>query len=273
MKVVLFCGGFGTRLREHSETIPKPMVCIGSRPILWHLMRYYAHFGHNEFILCLGYRGDLIKQFFLNYDECLSNDFVFARGGRDVQLFKRDIDDWKITFADTGLQANIAERLKAVEPYLDDDEMFLANYADGLSDLDLNAYIENFKRQSAAVAGFIAVRPSYNSFHMVSLGPNDYVADIRDMKSSDVWINGGYFVLRREIFDFIHQGDELAAETFRRLVGKQALYAQRHTGFWQCMDTLKDKMVFDDMAAKGETPWTLWQNGDGAPRRAPRRRV
>ena len=271
MKVVLFCGGFGTRLREHSETIPKPMVCIGSRPILWHLMRYYAHFGHKEFILCLGYRGDLIKQYFLNYDESLSNDFVFSRGGRDVQLFNRDIDDWKITFADTGLQSNIAERLKAVKHYLDGDEMFLANYADGLSDVDLNTYIDNFKGQSA-VASFVAVRPSYYSFHMVSFGPGDYVADIRDMQSSDVWINGGYFILRREIFDHIQPGDELAAETFRRLVGKQALVSQRHQGFWQCMDTLKDKMMFDDMVARGETPWTLWQNGRPTGPRVPGRR-
>ena len=271
MKVVLFCGGLGTRLREHSDTIPKPMVCIGSRPILWHLMRYYAHFGHREFILCLGYRGDVIKQYFLNYDEALSNDFVLARGGRDIQIFKRDIDDWKITFVDTGLNANIAERLKAVEHYLDDDQVFLANYADGLSDLDLNAYIDNFKGQHA-VASCIAVRPSYYSFHMMSLAPDGYVADIRDMKSSDVWINGGYFILRREIFDHMQPGDELAAETFRRLVGKQALVSHRHQGFWQCMDTLKDKMMFDDMAARGEMPWALWQNGRAtAPRPAARR--
>src|SRR5262245_33006689 len=265
MKVVLFCGGFGTRLREHSETIPKPMVCIGARPMMWHLMKYYAHFGHREFILCLGHRGDLIKQYFLNYDECLSNDFVFSRGGRDVQLFNRDIDDWKITFADTGVHSNIAERLKAVERYLDGEEMFLANYSDGLSDLDLNTYIENFKRESA-IAGFVAVQPNY-TFHMVSFGEGDYVAEIRDMKKSDVWINGGFFVLRREIFDFIQPGDELAAETFRRLVGKQALMGQRHHGFWACMDTLKDKMMFDDMAARGDTPWAVWQNGHDQSRR------
>jgi glucose-1-phosphate cytidylyltransferase len=263
MKVVLFCGGFGTRLREHSETIPKPLVCVGDHPILWHIMKYYAHFGHKEFILCLGYRGELIKQYFLNYDERLSNDFVLSGGGRDIQLFKRDIDDWRITFAETGLHSNIAERLKAVEHYLDGDKMFLANYADGLSDLDLNTYIENFKRQSA-VASFVAVRPDAYTFHMVSFGENDCVADIRDMKSSDLWINGGYFVLRREIFDFIQPGDELVAETFRRLADKQALVGQRHHGFWQCMDTLKDKRMFDDMADRGATPWTVWQNGPAA---------
>jgi glucose-1-phosphate cytidylyltransferase len=262
MKVVLFCGGFGTRLREHSETIPKPMVCIGTRPILWHLMRYYAHFGHREFILCLGYRGDLVKQYFLNYDECLSNDFVLSAGGRDVRLFRRDIEDWRITFADTGLHSNIAERLRAVEHYLDGDEIFLANYSDGLSDLHLPSYIENFERQQA-IAGFLSVRPHY-TFHMVSFGDGDVVADIRDMRRSDVWINGGFFILRREIFDCIQSGDELAEETFQRLVGKHALVSQKHHGFWACMDTLKDKKMFDDMAARGHTPWALWENGHGA---------
>jgi glucose-1-phosphate cytidylyltransferase len=260
MKVVLFCGGFGTRLREHSETIPKPMVCIGSRPILWHLMRYYAHFGHRQFILCLGYRGDLIKQYFLNYDECLSNDFVLTRGGRDVRLFQRDIEDWEITFADTGLHANIGQRLKAVEHYLDGEEMFLANYSDGLSDLHLPSYIEHFERERA-IGSFISVRPNY-TFHMVSFGPDSLVADIRDMRKADVWINGGFFVFRREIFDYIQPGDELVEEPFERLVGKRALVTQKHLGFWACMDTLKDKKTFDDMAAVGRTPWALWQNRD-----------
>ena len=257
MKVVLFCGGFGTRLREHSETIPKPMVGIGPRPMLWHIMKYYAHFGHRDFILCLGYRGDLIKQYFLNYDEALSNDFVLTRGGRDVHVLQRDIDDWRITFADTGLHANIAERLKAVEHYLDGEEMFLANYADGLSDLDLAAYVETFRRHNA-IGSFVAVRPNY-TFHIVSLGEDNLVTDISDMKKSNVWINGGYFVLRREIFDYIQPGDELAQETFQRLAAKQALIAQKHDGFWACMDTLKDKKMFDDMAASGQTPWAVWQ--------------
>jgi len=133
MKVVLFCGGLGTRLREYSETIPKPMANIGYRPILWHLMKYYAHFGHTEFILCLGYRGDLIKQYFLDYNECLSNDFELSGGGKHVRLYGRDIDQWKITFADTGLHSNIGQRLKAVQRYLGDDPIFLANYSDGLA--------------------------------------------------------------------------------------------------------------------------------------------
>src|SRR5713101_1065274 len=137
MKVVLFCGGLGMRLREYSENIPKPMVTIGYRPILWHVMKYYAHFGHKDFILCLGYRADSIKNYFLNYDECLSNDFVLSRGGKNVELIHTDAHDWKITFADTGINSNIGQRLKAAEKYLKGEEVFLANYTDGLSDLHL----------------------------------------------------------------------------------------------------------------------------------------
>src|SRR5262252_10392860 len=159
MKVVLFCGGLGTRLREYSETVPKPIVNIGYRPILWHLMKYYAHFGHTEFILCLGYRGDLIKHYFLTYDECLSNDFELSGSGKEVRLYGRDIQDWKITFAETGLHANIGQRLRAVQRYLDDDTVFLANYSDGLSDLPLKEYLEEFNRRDK-VASLVCVRPS-----------------------------------------------------------------------------------------------------------------
>ena len=135
MKVVLFCGGLGTRLREYSDTIPKPLVNIGQRPIIWHLMRYYAHFGHKDFVLCLGYRGDMIKEYFLNYNECMSNDFTLRNGGKDIELFQSDIQDWNITFIDTGLASNIGQRLMRVKDYLKDEECFLANYSDGLSDL------------------------------------------------------------------------------------------------------------------------------------------
>ena len=137
MKVVLFCGGLGTRLREYSENIPKPMVNIGYRPIIWHVMKYYAHYGHTDFILCLGYRGDVLKQYFLNYEECLSNDFELSQGGRELKLYSRDIEHWNISFVDTGLYSNIGQRLKKVERYLDGEEVFLANYTDGLSDLPL----------------------------------------------------------------------------------------------------------------------------------------
>jgi glucose-1-phosphate cytidylyltransferase len=253
MKVVLFCGGLGTRLREHSETIPKPLVGIGYRPIVWHLMRYYASFGHNEFILCLGYRGDAIREYFLNYNEAMSNDFTLSEGGRQIELHKRDLDNWRITFVDTGLHSNIGERLVAVREYLKGQDVFLANYSDGLSDIPLDKMIEKF-RSSDAVASFAAVS-AWSSFHSVRLGENDYVSELTAVRDRDFLINGGFFVLRQQIFDFIEAGDELVEAPFQRLIAARKLLAYKHSGFWRAMDTLKDKIAFDRMNAAGDLPW------------------
>ena len=261
MKVVLFCGGLGTRLREYSETVPKPMVNIGYRPIVWHLMKYYAHFGHTEFILCLGYRGDLIKQYFINYDEWLSNDFRLGGSSKEIHLYNRDIADWKITFADTGLHSNIGQRLTAVRRYLEDDAVFLANYSDGLSDLPLGRYLEDFYDKER-IGSFVCVRPS-QSFHAVSLGGDGLVRDIRHVGDTDLWINGGFFAFKQEIFDYLKEGEELVEEPFQRLIGLQQLTAYRHEGFWACMDTFKDKQALDDMNARGDTPWQVWRGRDG----------
>ncbi len=261
MKVVLFCGGLGTRLKEFSETIPKPMVDIGYRPIMWHLMRYYAHFGHKEFILCLGYRGDVIKNYFLNYNECLSNDFVMQQGGKSVQLYNHDIEDWSITFVDTGVNANIGQRLNAVRGYLGDDEYFLANYTDGLADLDLNSYIDNFC-QTGKTASFLAVQPS-QSFHVVNIDDRGEVININPVHNMDLWINGGFFAFKRDIFDYMRPGEELVIEPFRRLIDAKQLMAHKHEGFWACMDTLKEKKLFDDMYASGQMPWAVWENPGG----------
>jgi len=166
MKVVLFCGGLGMRLREYSENTPKPMVPIGNRPIVWNLMKYYAHFGHKEFVLCLGHHAHVIKNYFINYDEWLTNDFILQDG--EPHLLKTDIHDWKITFADTGMKSNIGMRLKAVEKYLSDlgpEDMFLANYADGLSDAPLDKVIQFFK-DSDKTACFICVKPQ-QTFHYI----------------------------------------------------------------------------------------------------------
>ncbi len=258
MKVVLFCGGYGTRLREYSETIPKPMVEIGYRPIIWHLMRYYAHFGHKDFILCLGYKGDYIKNYFLNYNECLSNNFTLSNGGKSIVLHNSDIEDWNISFVDTGLNCNIGQRLVAVKPYLEGEEVFLANYADGLSDLDLDLYLDHFYRQDK-VASFLAVQPSH-SFHVVSLNGDALVENIRPASDSDLWINGGFFALKQQIFDYIQDGEELVLEPFQRLIQRKQLVAYRHRNFWACMDTLKEKMLFDEMYAKGNTPWAIWES-------------
>lgn len=257
MKVVLFCGGLGTRLREHSDTIPKPLVNIGIRPIVWHLMRYYAHFGHKDFILCLGYRGDLIREYFLKYDECASNDFVMSEGGRRIEPLTRDIEDWRITFVDTGMHANLGQRLLRVKQHLRGEEMFLANYSDGLSDLPLNQYVQDFQRRNV-VASVVAVRPS-QSLHAVRTDVDGLVTGIEGVSDSNYWINAGFFCLRQSIFDHIRDGEELVEQPFRRLIEKRQLWAHRHPGFWAAMDTFKDKITFDRMHARGECPWMVWR--------------
>jgi glucose-1-phosphate cytidylyltransferase len=257
MKVVLFCGGLGTRLREHSDTIPKPLVPVGHRPILWHLMRYYAHFGHKDFILCLGYRGDMIRDYFLNYSECLSNDFVMSEGGNKIELMSRDIDDWRITFVDTGQNSNIGMRLMRIRHYLEGEEMFLANYADGLTDLPMNDRIADF-RKTDAVASFVAV-PTPASFHGVTADDNGIVTAFGAMSDSMFAVNAGYFCLRQQVFDYIREGEELVEAPFQRLIAARKLNAYRYRGFWQQMDTLKDKMAYDRMADSGACPWMVWK--------------
>jgi len=258
VKVVLFCGGLGTRLREHSDTIPKPLVTVGYRPIIWHLMRYYAHFGHKDFVLCLGYRGEMIREYFLNYRDCMSNDFVLSLPEREIQPLKRDVQDWRITFVDTGLHANLGQRLRRVKHLLEGEPMFLANYADGLSDLDLNAQIADFQ-SGDAVASFLAVRPA-QSFHSVAADGDGLVTGIQSMHRSDLWINGGFFCLRNGVFDVLHEGEELVEQPFQRLVAQRKLHARKHEGFWGAMDTFKDKITFDRMEAKDECPWMVWRD-------------
>jgi glucose-1-phosphate cytidylyltransferase len=257
MKVVLFCGGLGTRLREYSDTMPKPLVNIGYRPILWNLMRYYAHYGHKDFILCLGYRGDMIKDFFLNYNECASNDFVLTNGGKNIELLSSDLQDWRITFVETGLQSNIGQRLVAVKKHVKDEEYFLANYSDGLSDLPLDIYIDKFF-SSRATAGLISVR-TLQSFHTVHSNSDGIVSRIGSINGNEILVNGGFFVMKNEIFNYIKDGEELVEEPFQRLIAKKKLFGYEYKGFWRSMDTLKDKITFDELHAKGDTPWEIWK--------------
>jgi glucose-1-phosphate cytidylyltransferase len=221
-------------------------------------MRYYAHYGHREFILCLGHKADVIKNYFLNYNEYLSNDFTLSESGKRLHLFNRDIDDWKITFADTGLTSNIGQRLKAVEKYLEHDETFLANYSDGLTDFPLPAIIDFFN-QHRKIACFLSVRPNH-SFHIVSMDDAGIVKDFEGMGRADLWINGGYFVFRKEIFKYMRDGEDLVMEPFRRLIERHELVSYRHDGFWIGMETFKDKQQLDDMYTHGETPWEVWKD-------------
>ncbi|SEA44877.1 glucose-1-phosphate cytidylyltransferase [Desulfuromusa kysingii] len=261
MKVVLFCGGQGMRLREYSEKIPKPMVPLGYRPILWNVMRYYAYYGHKDFILCLGHMADTIKKYFVEYDETISNDFVYTKGGQHIEMLNTDIDDWRITFVDTGINSNIGMRLMQVKEHLEGEEMFLANYSDGLSDLNLNTMIEWFKPQTDKVASFTAYQPS-QSFHVVTREGDGLVNSISHIGTSGLYINTGYFVLRSEIFDYLKWGEELVEDPFQRLIAAKKLTSWEHKGFWASMDTYKDKQTLDEAYAKGGAPWEVWLKND-----------
>jgi glucose-1-phosphate cytidylyltransferase len=272
MKVVLFCGGLGLRLRDYADHIPKPMVSIGYRPILWHVMKYFAHFGHKDFILCLGYRGDLIKQYFLNYDECISNDFVLSNGGKTIKLANTDIHDWRITFADTGLRSNIGQRLMAVEKYVKSEDAFLASYTDGLTDLDLASYLD-YAREQDRIASFLSVKPNL-SYHIVQTDPRGLVSGIREFTQSGIRINAGFFVLKRDIFKYMRLGDELVIEPFRRLIQEKQLAAFEYDGFFVAMDTFKDKQHLDSLYEGGQSPWEVWRDPNGeSEKRIPRSHV
>jgi glucose-1-phosphate cytidylyltransferase len=257
MKVVLFCGGMGLRIRD-AENVPKPLVQIGYRPVLWHVMKYYAHYGHKDFILCLGYGADAIKRYFLDYSECESNDFVLSQGGRKVELFNSDIHDWRITFADTGINSNIGQRLKAVERYLDGEEEFLANYSDGLTDLPLPQQLDHFHRNKK-IASFLCVLPNL-SYHVVSTEPgNSLVTGVHAITNGSVRINGGYFAFKKEIFNYIEEGEELVIEPFQRLIDEKQLLGYTYDGFWAGMDTFKDRQSLESLWGSGSAPWHVWR--------------
>jgi glucose-1-phosphate cytidylyltransferase len=257
MKVVLFCGGLGMRMREYSETVPKPMVKIGDRPLIWNLMKYYAHYGHKDFVLCLGYKGEKIKEYFIDYQEYISNDFDLCNGGKDIKFKNTDIHDWNISFVDTGINTCIGQRLKAVERYLDGEEVFLANYSDGLTNICLTKYVDFFKKQNKT-ACFLLVQPA-STFHVVTMGDKNLVSRISDVVQANLWVNGGFFIFRKDIFNYIHPGEELVHEPFQRLIKKNQLLAYKETGFWACMDTFKEKRIFDDLHEKGNPPWEVWK--------------
>lgn len=251
MKVVLFCGGLGTRIREYSETIPKPMIPVGNQPILWHVMQYYSQYGHRDFVLCLGYKANTIKDFFLNYRKHAYADCIVS-GGK-VELLGEPSEDWRIALIDTGIWRNIGERLWAVRKHVENEEMFLANYSDGLTDAPLPEMIEEF-RNSDKLACFMAIRPPL-TYHLADIDPTGRVRQFRTSDRSDIWINGGYFIFKRGIFDYMREGEELVLEPFERLIADNKLMAYKHAGFWRSMDTLKDRQILEDMVENGNMPW------------------
>jgi glucose-1-phosphate cytidylyltransferase len=255
MKVVLFCGGLGTRIRDYSENIPKPMVPIGHQPILWHVMQYYSQYGHHDFILCLGYKANVIKDYFLSYKQTADSDFIISGFGQKVDILGRRPPDWRITLVDTGTWRNIGERLVAIRHLVEHEEIFLANYSDGLTDAPLLDMIDRFKK-SDKIGCFIAVHPPI-SFHLAEFDEQGAVRQLRSSQQSDIWINGGYFIFRNKIFDYIRDGEELVHEPFNRLIESGQLMAYKYEGFWRAMDTLRDRQVLEEMVERGDMPWRL----------------
>ena len=256
MKVVLFCGGYGMRMRDGVSDLPKPMHQVGPRPLIWHVMRYYAHFGHTDFVLCLGYGAHHIKDFFLNYDETASNDFVLH--GDEVELLGSDIKDWTITFVHTGLDSAIGERLRRVEPFVRGEEMFLANYADVLTDAPLDDMIARF-RAADAVGGLMAVPPQ-SAFHCVDVDEDGRLSTISSLQQMPLWENGGYLIFRPEVFDHLSEGCDLIGDVCAPLARAGRMFGYRHKGFWHPADTVKERTALEAAYQSGNRPWMVWDS-------------
>lgn len=239
------------------------MMPIGHRPVLWHVMRYYAYFGHTEFILCLGYGANAVKDYFLNYQETHSNDFVLSKGGEEIELLGSDISEWRITFADTGIDTAIGERLRRVRRFLDDDEVFLANYGDVLTDAPMNTIIGRLLSTDAA-ASLLAVRPQ-ESFHVVDITKDDRITGFTPVADMNMRINGGYFVLRQAIFDYLNEGEDLVMDACVRAAADDRMLAIPYDGFWAPMDTLKERSTLEHLYRTGQSPWAVWRERVAGP--------
>lgn len=264
MKVVLFCGGYGMRMRDGSSDLPKPMHPVGPRPLIWHVMRYYAHFGHKDFVLCLGYGARHIKNYFLNYDETESNDFTLHQG--EVELLGGDIQDWDITFVHTGLDSPIGERLRRVKALVKDEEMFHANYADVLTDAPLDQMVAQFVKTDAV--GQLMAVPPQSAFHCVDVTDDGRLDSITTLQEMPLWENGGYLMFRPEIFDHLEPNCDLIGDACAPLAKQGRMSAYRHRGFWQPADTVKERNALEAAYQGGTRPWMLWEEPDRDPLQA-----
>jgi glucose-1-phosphate cytidylyltransferase len=256
VKVVLFCGGYGMRMRDDVDDVPKPMQMVGDRPLLWHVMRLYAHYGHKDFVLCLGFGARHIVDYFRHYDETCSNDFVLRQGGAEIELLTSDISDWTITFVHTGLDTPIGERLRRVKRFVADEDVFAANYADVLTDAPLDL-MEKDMRDSGAIGSLLAVPPQA-AFHMVDADDEGWVHSISSVASLPVLENGGYFFFTPEIFDHLHEGEDLVTDALVRVAAQGKLRSWAHRGFWKPADTVKERSELDAMARHHQRPWAVW---------------
>jgi glucose-1-phosphate cytidylyltransferase len=260
MKVVILCGGLGTRLREETEYRPKPLVPIGDRPILWHIMKTYAAFGVTDFILALGYKGEMIKDFFLNY-EALVSDFTIELGSRSVTPLNGAHDEaaWRVTLVDTGQATQTGGRLKRLQRYLANESRFLLTYGDGVTDVNLEA-LATFHQESGCAVALTGVRP-LSRFGELMVNGDRVVRFAEKPAAGDAWISGGYFVMTPRVFDYL-EGDQTILERhpLERMAKDGQLAVFKHEGYWQCMDTYRDVVVLNEEWASGRAPWKRWQD-------------
>ena len=261
MKVVILCGGFGTRIRDVAENVPKPMIPIGSYPIIWHIMKYYAHFGHKDFILCLGYRGEVLKDFFLNYKNRTQDFTISLNNTKPIAYHNGDTEsDWNVTLADTGLNSQTGTRVKLVEKYLDKDEDFMLTYGDGVGDVDLAALLA-FHKKHGKVMTVTGVNPP-GRFGELAGDSQGMVNEFNEKPQTTAGrISGGFFVCRRSLFKYLGDGTDLVLEKepIRRLVGEKQMMMFEHNGFWQPMDTYREYVLLNELFAQGKAPWVKWK--------------
>ncbi len=258
MKVVILCGGMGTRLREETELRPKPMLEIGGMPILWHIMKTYSRHGFREFVLCLGYKGEVIKDFFYHY-EMLANDFTIELGPRNIEIIPRHTESgWKITLADTGPNSMTGARVKRIEKYIN-DETFLLTYGDGVTDLDVSRVLD-FHREHGKIGTVTGVRPPSRYGELSIHGDEVTAFDEKPVNPHDNVISGGYFIFNRNIFGYLSDDDDcvLEKEPLERLAADNELKVYHHDGFWQCMDTYRDYRYLNELWDKNKAPWKTW---------------
>jgi len=257
MKTVILAGGLGTRISEESHLKPKSMIDIGGMPILWHILKYYSHFGHNDFIICCGYKGYVIKEYFANYYLHRSDITFDFSDNNKMQIHNNVSEPWRITLVDTGLDTMTGGRIKRIRNYVG-DETFMMTYSDGVCNVDINKLI-GFHKASGKIGTLTAIQPG-GRFGVLSLAGNDHITSFCEKSKEDGgWINGGFMVLEPKVFDYI-DGDNTVFEKapLESLAKEKQLMAYKHDGFWQCMDSLRDKTLLDDLLAKGAAPWIVW---------------
>lgn len=260
MKAVILAGGFGTRISEESHLKPKPMIEIGGMPIMWHIMKLYSHYGVNDFVICAGYKQNVIKEWFADYFLHTSDiTFDFTEGNQIIVHNKRT-EQWKVTVVDTGLNTMTGGRLKRVKEFLDDNEPFFMTYGDGVSNVDIDKLLE-FHKKSGRLATLTAVKPD-SRFGILDLSEDDEIMAFREKKVVDSgWINAGFMVLDKKVLDYVKDDSIMFEnEPLEKLANERQLMCYKHDDFWQCMDTLRDKETLEKLWSSKQAPWKLWQD-------------